>query len=296
MREQYLDTQAPGVGYAKPLMEAESPQPAPLYRLDDVRFRYGSGAEVIHGVSFSVGQGEMVGLIGPNGAGKSTLLQLMNGLLRPDAGQVLLRSKDVAKLNALDRARQISFVPQTPSVYFPYTVGEVVAMGRHPYSSPIGGESTEDRSKIQWAMEVTGTTQFARRQFNELSGGETQRVVIARALAQSTPVLILDEPTSSLDLYYQAAVYGLLERLNRDRGMSVVIVTHDVNLAAEYCTRLIGIREGRIVVDGPSREVMTTETIQALYGVQAEILESGGNRVVRVRHLEPSGGGGGGLG
>lgn len=259
---------------------------APVFELAGVRFAYDGGPEVLGGVDFTIRQGEIVGLIGPNGAGKTTLLHLMNGLLRPTGGRVRLEGRDAAALEPIVRARRLGFVPQGAAVMFPYTVGEIVAMGRHPHRNWLGGATDEDRAQIRRAMEVTGVERFARRSFSQLSGGEAQRVVIARALAQAAPSLLLDEPTSSLDLYYQAALYGLLERLNRERGLTVVIVTHDVNLAAEYCGRLIGIREGRVLVDGPPQEVVTSERIHELYGVQAEVLQSGSSRVVRVRHFE----------
>ncbi len=241
---------------------------------------------MLRGIGFNIEPGEIVGLIGPNGAGKTTLLHLMNGLLEPTRGSVLLEGRETSKLDPILRAQRLGFVPQGASVMFPYTVGEIVAMGRHPHRGWLGGQNDEDRRQIREAMEVTGIEPFLRRPFSQLSGGEAQRVVIARALAQAAPSLLLDEPTSSLDLYYQAALYGLLERLNRERGLTVVIVTHDVNLAAEYCGRLIGIREGQVLMDGTPQEVVTPERIFELYGVQAEVLESGASRVVRVRHFE----------
>jgi iron complex transport system ATP-binding protein len=262
-----------------------SPAP-PCFELRNVRFAYEGALDVVRDLGFSIAPGEFVGLIGPNGAGKSTLLNLMNGLLKPTSGRVLLEGEDAAALEPLRRARRLGYVPQSASVMFPYTVAEIVAMGRHPHQHWLGGETAEDRRLIHEALEVTGTTPFARRRFSRLSGGEAQRVVIARALAQAAPILLLDEPTSSLDLYYQTVLYGLLEQLNRERALTVVVVTHDVNLAAEYCKRLIGIREGRVLVDGSPREIVTPATIRDLYGVQAEILQSGDNRLVRVRHFE----------
>jgi iron complex transport system ATP-binding protein len=226
----------------------------------------------------------MVGLIGPNGAGKSTLLHLMNGLLKPASGHARIQGEDAAPMDPVTRARKVAFVPQASRVSFPFTAGEIAAMGRRPHLGSFGDLTPEDKEHVAWAMESTGTTPLAHRLFNQLSGGEAQRVVLARALAQDAPALLLDEPTASLDLYYQAALYGLLERLNRERGLTVVIVTHEINLAAEYCPRLIGIREGRIWMDGPPEEIVTPEKILELYGVQAEIIASGGGRMVRVRH------------
>jgi len=268
-------------------MSPSSSSPAAVFELRDVRFAYAGGPEVVCGIDFTISPGEIVGLIGPNGAGKTTLLHLMNGLLEPTGGSVRLEGRDAASLDPIHRAQRLGFVPQGAAVMFPYTVGEIVAMGRHPHQHWLGGNTEEDRRQVRMAMEVTGIEPFRKRPFTKLSGGEAQRVVIARALAQAAPSLLLDEPTSSLDLYYQAALYGLLERLNRERGLTVVIVTHDVNLAAEYCGRLIGIREGRVMIDGTPQEVVTSERIHELYGVQAEVLESGARRVVRVRHFEP---------
>lgn len=223
-------------------------------------------------ISLRIASGEMVGLIGPNGAGKSTLLALLTGLLAPSAGTAAVRGLDVTAIDPRPRARLIGFVPQSPQVFFPYTVAQIVAMGRNPHLGGFGGPGREDIERIDWAMEVTGTRRFADRLFNQLSAGEAQRVIIARALAQETPALVLDEPTSSLDLFYQTAVYGLLERLNRERAMTILIVTHDINLAAEYCPRLIGLRAGRVLMDGPPEQILTTERIYDLYDVQAEII------------------------
>ena len=257
---------------------------SPFFEVANLGFRYGRGAEVLRDVSLTVRRGEIAGLIGPNGAGKSTLLHLMTGLLRPTRGSVRLLGGEVGALDPLLRARRLSFVPQAQRIFFPYTVGEIVAMGRHPHHGPFTGLSAEGAERIEWALEATGTAPFVDRMFNQLSGGEAQRVIIARALTQDTLGLVLDEPTASLDLYYQAAVYGLLERLNREHGLTVIVVTHDINLAAEYCPRLIGLREGQIQMDGPPAEILTTENIHRLYGVEAEILSSGGSRMARVRH------------
>lgn len=265
------------------------PSSSPVFEVSDLGYRYPSGAEAVRCATFSIERGEMVGMIGPNGAGKSTLLHLMNGLLRPSSGRVLLDGEEVSRIDPRLRARGLAYVPQSPRVFFPYTVAEIVAMGRHPYIGPFSDISADDRSRIAWAMEVTGTTAFARRRFNELSGGESQRVVIARALAQDAPALILDEPTSSLDLHYQSAVYGLLERLNREQGLTILIVTHDINLAAEYCRRLIGLRDGRVLMDGSVEAILRAEEIKRLYEVEADVIVQGGARLVRVRHEVPHG-------
>lgn len=262
------------------------PPEEPFFEMKGVSFRYGRGGEALRGVDLSVRRGELTGLIGPNGAGKSTLLRLMMGLLRPGAGSIRLGGRAVHELDPATRARCVGFVPQSPRVLFPYRVAEIVAMGRHPWRGALAEPSAGDRERIAWAMEATGVTRFAGRAFNQLSGGEAQRVILARALAQETEALVLDEPTSSLDLFHQTAIYGLLERLNAERGLTVLVVTHDINLAAEYCPRLVGMREGEITFDGAPAAMLDAGRIEALYGVQAEILcGAGGGRMVRARHF-----------
>lgn len=264
-------------------------QSTPFFALERVQFAYAAGEPILRAVDLAIRAGEMTALIGPNGAGKSTLLHIMAGLLAPSTGSARIEAHESARMEPTTRARRVGFVPQTSAVFFPYTVAEIIGMGRNPRIGPFSNFSAVDRERIEWAMEMTGVSTLARRMFNQISGGEAQRVVLARALAQDAPALLLDEPTSSLDLYYQAALYGLLEKLNRQHGRTVVIVTHDINLAAEYCTRLVGLRAGEIVLDGPPEQIVTTEAIQKLYGVQAQILTGTGEdgklaRMVRVRH------------
>lgn len=262
----------------------ESESQPPFFELCEVRFAYRRNSLVLRGVNLSVAVGEMVALVGPNGAGKSTLLHLMNGLLSPSGGSVRLCGEPVGRYDPAERSRRTAYVPQASRVMFPYTVREIVGMGRRPHLGPWAPLSPADRDRIDWSLEVTGTRAFSERLFRELSGGEAQRVILARALAQETPALLLDEPTSALDIYYQAAIYGLLERLNREQGTTVLIVTHDVNLASEYCPRLVGIRDGKILTDGPPAEVVTPSLMHALYGVRAEVLRHGGVPMLRVRH------------
>ncbi len=256
----------------------------PFLEARDLGFRYPTGPDVLEGVNLRIQPGDCVGLIGPNGAGKSTLLHLLAGLLPPTRGTACLEGRPAARLDPRRRARRLALVPQASRVLFPYRSGQIVAMGRHPWRSVFGEPTPADRQQIRWAMEVTGTAGFADRLFSRLSGGEAQRVLLARALAQGTPGLLLDEPTASLDLYYQAALYGLLERLTAEHGLTVLVVTHDVNLAAEYCPRLVGLRAGRVLMDGPPEALLRPERIEALYGVAADVIESAGVRFVRVRH------------
>jgi len=270
-------------------MDSPAPIPSPFFSLRSVSFAYSADAPILHSIDLAIRPGEMTALIGPNGAGKSTLLHIMAGLLAPSSGSATIQSDEAARMDPALRARRVGLVPQSSSVFFPYTVTEIVAMGRNPHVGPFSDLSAADRERIEWAMEMTGVAPLARRMFNQLSGGEAQRVVLARALAQDAPALLLDEPTSSLDLFYQAALYGLLEKLNHDHARTIVIVTHDINLAAEYCPRLIGLRAGRILLDGPPDQIVTTEAIHQLYGVQTQILTSDAEgerpaRMVRVRY------------
>jgi iron complex transport system ATP-binding protein len=225
----------------------------------------------VHGVSLAVEPGAIVGLLGPNGSGKTTLLRLLSGTLVPHDGQVTL---DGASLTAMARkqvARRIAVVPQETHLAFDYTVLEVALMGRYPHLGAFELEGPRDLAAVRDGLEATGTLSLEHRQFSTLSGGEKQRVVIASALAQAADIMLLDEPTASLDLGYQIEVAALLARLNRERQLTLVVATHDLNFAASLCRQLVLLRAGRVMANGPTEEVLTPERIAALYGVTAEV-------------------------
>jgi iron complex transport system ATP-binding protein len=234
--------------------------------------RRGSETEfALRDISLSVAPGSLTGLLGPNGCGKTTLLKLLSGVLKPELGSVRLGEREVRLLTPRARAQQIAVVPQETHPAFDFTVMDMVLMGRHPHLGAFQLEGPADLAIARDALIATGVAQLAARPYMTLSGGEKQRVVIASALAQMPKVLLLDEPTASLDLGYQLEIASLLKQLNRDRGVTMVLATHDLNLAASLCDTLILIRAGQVLMQGPTREVLTSSTVQQLYGVIADV-------------------------
>jgi iron complex transport system ATP-binding protein len=241
---------------------------------------------VIDRVSFTVEAGEFVCLLGPNGCGKTTLLKLMAGVLRPHQGAITLDGRALGGISRRDLAKQVASVPQETHPAFDYSVLEMVLMGRHPHLGAFQLEGPEDIAIAHDSLSATGTADLAHRPYMTLSGGEKQRVVIASALAQAPHVLLLDEPTASLDLAYQLEVASLLHRLNHDRGVTMALATHDLNLAASLCDSLVLIRSGCVLAQGPTREVLTGAMIQQLYDVEADVQfhkSSGHLTVVPIR-------------
>jgi cobalamin transport system ATP-binding protein len=222
-------------------------------------------------VSVSVDRGTLTGLLGPNGCGKTTLLKLLSGVLQPEHGHVLLNGYSLAGRSRREIAQHLAVVPQETHPAFDYTVMEMVLMGRHPHLGVFELEGPRDLALARDALAATGTEHLAGRAYMTLSGGEKQRVVIASALTQSPDVLLLDEPTASLDLGYQLEVAALLRRLNLERGVTMVLATHDLNLAASLCDRLILMREGRVVSQGATRDVLTAGSIRRIYDVEADV-------------------------
>ena len=221
---------------------------------DNVSFRYAAGAPlVVDGVTVRLADGALAGILGPNGSGKTTLLRLLSGTRRPTSGRVLLGDRPLDQLSRREAARQIAVVPQETELAFEYRAIEIVLMGRHPHLGVFTVEGPDDVRIAEDALAATGTSHLADRMFHELSGGEKQRVVIAAALAQSANLLLLDEPTASLDLGYQLEISSLLQRLNQDHGVTMAISTHDLNLAASICRELILMRDGRVLAAGPDR-------------------------------------------
>jgi len=226
------------------------------------------GREVLHGLDLTVSRGAFLGVLGPNGSGKSTLLRAITGARPLTAGEATLLGIPVRRAHRRRIAQRVGVVPQATGVPFEFTAREVVAMGRAPHITRLHGESERDRYAIEAALDRTDTQALRDRFVSELSGGEAQRVIIARALAQEPELLLLDEPTAFLDLNHQIDVFELLRRLNRDQGLTVLCVSHDLNLASLYCDRVILLREGRIAADGAPGDVVTTEQIREVYGAQ----------------------------
>lgn len=234
---------------------------------------YGQRRKVhaLDGVSIAVPRGEIVALLGPNGSGKSTLLRTLSGTVRPSSGRVFLEEKDVHAIPVRERARRIAFVPQQVRVDFPFTVREVVMMGRAPYQGRLGLEHGRDETVVDEAMRRMRVHDLAARRMNQLSGGEAQRVMLAQALAQEADVLLLDEPTSHLDINFQAEIMDLLAALNAERHLTVLLSLHDLNLAMLYCHRVFLLRAGRLHAEGAPAQVITDTAVHEVYGAHVRV-------------------------
>jgi iron complex transport system ATP-binding protein len=248
-----------------------------LLQVDSVSFSYDRGgrnrrpALVLDEVSFEVAQGSIVGLLGPNGAGKTTLLRTVAGMLAPRSGRVTLNGVPIGRLTRRELARQVAVVPQETHTTFDFAVLDIVLMGRYPHLGTFELEAAADLEIAREALAATGTAALQSRPFSTLSGGEKQRVVIASALAQASDVLLLDEPTVSLDLGYQFEIASLLRRLNSVRGTTMVVCTHDLTLAAALCRRVVLLKQGRVLAQGATEETLTASNIRALYGIEADV-------------------------
>jgi iron complex transport system ATP-binding protein len=243
----------------------------PVLRADTVNIGYGQRI-VVEDLSLELMKGGITALVGPNGSGKSTLLKTLARLLKPSTGEVYLNGTAISRMSTSVVAQEIAVLPQGPVAPAGLTVGELVEQGRYPHAGPLKMLRKQDYSAIGEAMRLTGMEEFANRALDSLSGGERQRAWIALALAQETPVLLLDEPTTFLDIGHQLEVLELVEQLNRDRGMTVVLVLHDLNHAARYATRMVALKDGEIVADGPPSEVLTADLLDFLFGVHAHIM------------------------
>jgi len=239
-----------------------------MLKLEAVRFGYESSSTFLGPISLTIDHGQCWAIVGPNGAGKSTLIRLMAGLLSPREGTLLLNGKSVTALSLRHRARRISFLPQQPPDAGDFTVRDVVLMGRYPHRSLGLFDSAADQQLADEAMRRTGVFEFAERTLGSLSGGEAQRVHLAAVLAQQAELMILDEPTASLDIKHQLAVFKIIQRVLQSSGASAVVVMHDINLAAMFCSHIALVHEGRLIAAGPADGVLTAQRVQDVYGVE----------------------------
>jgi iron complex transport system ATP-binding protein len=232
-----------------------------------VRYGFAARADFLGPISLRIGRGDCWAIVGPNGAGKSTMLRLLAGLLKPRSGEIEFEGKSLGRLAARERARRIAFLPQQMSGDLDFRVADLVLMGRYPHRSLGLFESAEDHRIARQAMSRTQTLAFADRAVVTLSGGEAQRVHLAAALAQEPALLLLDEPTASLDLQHQLAVFDILREQTAGGGPAVVVVTHDVNLAARFCTHVLLLNDGKTVACGSPAEVLTPAVLEPVYDV-----------------------------
>jgi len=240
----------------------------PALEVHDLRAGYGGG-EVLRGVTFELHPGELLAVAGPNGSGKSTLLRAVTGLVRAAAGQIELCGRDASTLGARERARLCAAQPQVEAPVFDYTVEQFILLGRHPHRHLLAPAGPDDLSAVASAIKDTGLRDFAARGIRSLSLGEWQRVLLARTLAQQTPVILLDEPAAHLDPGHSHAVHALLRGIARDRGRAVLCVSHDLNLAAAFADRMILLSNGGIRAAGVPHEVMREEILQEVFGCAA---------------------------
>jgi iron complex transport system ATP-binding protein len=234
--------------------------------IDGIDCSYGS-VKVLEGIQFAVESGVFLGILGPNGSGKTTLLKSISRVLEPKKGTIFIGDKDIYKQKSLEIAKQMAVVPQDTPVSFDFTALEVVLMGRNPHMPKFKMESREDFAIVKNSMELTGTWQFANRPITELSGGEKQRVIIARALTQEPRILLLDEPTTHLDICNQLEIMDLLKELCTTKKLLIIAVFHDFNLAARYCDSIILLKEGKIVAVGESNNTLTSENVKKVFKV-----------------------------
>jgi iron complex transport system ATP-binding protein len=242
-------------------MASENPASLEVVAL---RFAF-SGRTVLHDVTLAVGPGEIVGLVGPNGSGKSTVIRIVSGVLHGFEGAVRIGGVDLRRLSRTDLARRLAVVPQEPTFGFPFSALEVVLLGRHPHLAGLAFESEADVRVAREALERCGAAALAGRTIQELSSGERQRVVFAKALAQEPQLLLLDEPASFLDIRHQVELYDVVRELAHGRGRAVLTVLHDLNLAAEYCDRIYLLHDGRIAAGGPAAEVLTYANLTRVF-------------------------------
>ncbi len=243
-----------------------------IFTLRECSYSYGSGDFRLDNVSIDMSSKRMYGIVGPNGSGKSTLLRIMAGITVPEGGQVSVKGKELKDYSRRAFARNVAFLPQSPSPSFDLSVRDVVSLGRYPHQSGLGLISREDERVIKRTLKETECEHFADRLFSTLSGGEKQRVMVAGVLAQEPSAVLLDEPGASLDLHHKSHIFDLLWSLSRS-GLTVVVVTHDLNLAGEYCDELILISSGRVARSGCPEEVMDAGLLSEVYGADLQVIE-----------------------
>jgi iron complex transport system ATP-binding protein len=270
--------------FAKPTATNACPE-IPMLEVRDIKFDY--AAAVLKGISFNVERGELLSVLGPNGAGKSTLLKIIIGLLAPESGNVFIEGQNVTSLPRKKAAQMIGYVAQETAIRFPLTAMEYVLQGRFAQGRLIGFESDKDIVEAQRAMEMTETWSFAGRLIGELSGGERQRVTLARALASRPRLLVLDEPVANLDIAHQVKLLELTRRLTIEEGLTAIVVTHELNLAAEFASCALLLKAGEMLAYGSPQEVMTEENLCALFNTKLLVDANPISQAPRITIITP---------
>ncbi|HLR66620.1 ABC transporter ATP-binding protein [Virgibacillus alimentarius] len=247
-----------------------------MLRTKDVSFEHSVSFQ-LNGVNLNINQGEIVSLVGPNGSGKSTLLRLISRLIKPKEGEIILDGSVIDSMKSKDVAKKLAMLPQMQEQQSDLTVQELIEFGRYPHRKSHSRLAKEDEEIIQWAIEVTNLTNYKNRMLHSLSGGERQRAWIALAIAQRPKILLLDEPTTFLDIAHQLDVMELVQQLNKQFGMTVLMVLHDINQAARYSNRLVVMKNGNIHYDGIPQCVLCREMFQSIFQIDATIHKQNGN-------------------
>ncbi|WP_058912321.1 Fe3+-hydroxamate ABC transporter ATP-binding protein FhuC [Entomohabitans teleogrylli] len=252
-------------------MQDTQTQTGTTFHLTDVTFRV-PGRTLLHPLTLTFPAGKVTGLIGHNGSGKSTLLKMLGRHQAPSGGQILLNDQPLSRWSSKAFARQVAYLPQQLPAAEGMTVSELVAIGRYPWHGALGRFGAADREKVAEAIALVGLKPYARRLVDSLSGGERQRAWIAMLVAQDSRCLLLDEPTSALDIAHQVEVLALVHRLSQQRGLTVIAVLHDINMAARYCDHLVALRGGEMIAEGSPQELMSSATLERIYGIPMGIL------------------------
>jgi len=230
---------------------------------------------ILKGINLVIKRGEFWGVAGPNGAGKTTLLKSITKILSPKRGKIFFKGKNIARMDARKLAQKVAVVPQFSIFWLSFTVKDFILLGRIPYLPRFYLERREDYEAVEEAMELTGTTHLQERRINELSGGEKQKVVIARSLAQKPEFLLLDEPVSHLDIKHQLEILNLIEKLNQKEKVTILMISHDLNLTSHYVSKLILMKEGKIFARGTPQEVITEDNIEKVYEIKVKVSSNG---------------------
>ncbi|MCF6460924.1 ABC transporter ATP-binding protein [Clostridium sp. Cult3] len=243
-----------------------------MYALEIENLNFGYGTKnILKNVSFQVEEGEFISIIGPNGSGKSTLLKLLNNIYEPKSGTILIQGREIQDYKGKELARKVALVPQNTVIDYEFSVEDVVLMGRYPYLGRFEKEGPEDYSIVDEALKLTNTFYLKKRSINEISGGERQRVVVAKTLAQKPDIILLDEPTSHLDINHQIEILRLLKRLNRKHGTTIILVIHDINLANRYSDRILLLDKGQVLGIGKPSQVVNSYNIEKAYNLKVVV-------------------------
>lgn len=251
-----------------------------MLKINNISFSYGQDKKILDDISLDVSQGDVLGILGINGAGKTTFIKCINNIFSPDFGTVKINGKDISSMTSKEIAQLIAYVPQYNGTFFNINVLDTVMMGRLPYAGR--SYSKKDREIVYNILKKMNLEKFAFRSISEMSGGERQRVFIARALAQQPKIIILDEPTSSLDLHNQLFILKIIEDLAKRDNLTIIMIIHDLNLASMFCSKLVMLKEGKIFAQGNSVDVLTEENISKVYKVSSKISIEDGYKHIRL--------------